>query len=162
MNSSPFFVHQYFFRVDSSMINFWCVRLFKIFQIRNQNISFPNSHRDQFKAKTDTWWYVLAKLMKSCLMSRWNRMTFNHCSKRYFWPFEWFSKSSFKRSFPVCQVVLDISLIATAFHRISPPFFIQSWLQQYCRSPFLNSAYGSFSNAIRLGSMRCWWSMIPW
>ena len=30
--------------------------------------------------------------------------------------------------FPFCQEVLDISQIAIAFHRISPPFFIQSCL----------------------------------
>ena len=29
-------------------------------------------------------------------------MIFNHCSKRNYWPFEWFSKSSVTRSFPVC------------------------------------------------------------
>ena len=39
---------------------------------------------------------------------------FNHCSKRYYWPFEWFSKSSFIRCFRVCQEVLDITQIAMA------------------------------------------------
>ena len=43
----------------------------------------------------------------------------------------------------------DMSQTATAFHRISPPFFIQAWLQQYSRCSFFHSAYGSFSNAIR-------------
>ena len=41
---------------------------------------------------------------------------------------EGFPKSSFILRFPVCQEVLVISLIATAFHRIWPPFIIQSGL----------------------------------
>ena len=39
------------------------------------------------------------------------------------------NKSSFMRSFPVCQQILHISRIAVAFHRIWPPLFIQSRLQ---------------------------------
>ena len=31
-----------------------------------------------------------------------------------YWPSEWFSKSSFMRSFPICQKVLDISQIVIA------------------------------------------------
>ena len=45
--------------------------------------------------------------------------------------------------------------MAIAFHRISPPFFIQAWLQQYSRRSFFYSAYRFFSSTIRLGSMRC-------
>ena len=37
-----------------------------------------------------------------------------------------------------------------------PPPYIQSWLQQYCWSTFFYSSNGSFSNAVCLGSMRCW------
>ena len=77
-------------------------------------------------------------------------MTFNHCSKRNYWPFEWFSKSPFIRSFPVCQEILDILQIVLAFHRISPPIFIQSWLQQYCWGSFFHSSYDSPSDAICL------------
>ena len=43
MNSSLFFWCQYFFRVDSSRIKFWCVQLTQIFQICNHNISFTNA-----------------------------------------------------------------------------------------------------------------------
>ena len=32
---------------------------------------------------------------------------------------------------------LEVSQIAMTFHRIRTPFFIQTWLQQYCRCPFL-------------------------
>ena len=60
--------------------------------------------------------------MKSWLVSCWNRVIFNHCSKRNYWAFEWFSKSSFTRSFPVCQEVLNISQMAIGFHRISHHF----------------------------------------
>ena len=42
-------------------------------------------------------------------------MVFNHCYKRYYWPFEWFSKSSVIGSFPICREVLDTSQMAKAF-----------------------------------------------
>ena len=43
--------------------------------------------------------------------------------KRYYCPFEWFSKSSFVRRFPIYLEVLDVSqiAIAIAFCRIWPP-----------------------------------------
>ena len=67
------------------------------------------------------------------------------------------------RCSPICQRRSWTFLqITTAFHRISPPCSIQAWLQQYCRRPFLYSAYRSFNNTIRLGSMRCWRTTIPW
>ena len=40
------------------------------------------------------------------------RVILNQWTKRNDWSFEWFSKSSFARSFPFCQEVLDISQIA--------------------------------------------------
>ena len=48
---------QYFFRVDPSRLNFWCVHFCQFFQIHNQSISFPNSTGDQCLAKKDprTW-----------------------------------------------------------------------------------------------------------
>ena len=52
------------------------------------------------------------------------------------WSFEWFSKSPFVRSFLFCQEVLNISQIAIALHRISPPFFIHASWQQYSRRSF--------------------------
>ena len=50
-------------------------------------------------------------------------MIFNHCSKKDYWPFEWFSKSSFIRSLPISQAVLDVSQMAIAFHRIKTTIF---------------------------------------
>ena len=111
---------------------------YKIFQGCHQNISFPNSSRDQLKAKKDSG-----------------------APKRYYWPFDWFSKSSLIRRFPVCQEVLDVSLVAKAFQRVRPPLFIKARLQQYCWRTFLHSSDGSFSGATRLGSMRCWNAVIP-
>ena len=69
--------------------------------------------------------------MKSWLISRWKRMIFNHCSKKNYWPFEWFSKSSAIRSYPFSLGVLDVSQKAIALHRISPPLFVQSWLKKF-------------------------------
>ena len=40
--------------------------------------------------------------------------------------------------------------------------FTQSWLQQYCWSTFFHSSNDSLSDAICLGSMRCWSLVIPW
>ena len=66
----------------------------------------------------------LPKWTNSRLIFRWRRMILNHCSKLYYWPFERFSKSSFRWSSPIFQEVLDISQIAIAFHRIWPTPFI--------------------------------------
>ena len=54
---------------------------------------------------------------------------FHQCAKWNNWSLKWFTESSFVRSFPVCQEILDISQMAIAFHRIWPPLFIQSRLQ---------------------------------
>ena len=70
--------------------------------------------------------------------SRWNRTIFNQCSKRILWAFWVFYTSSSMGSFPSARG-LGHSQIAVAFHRISPPSFIQSWLQQYRWSPFTRS-----------------------
>ena len=67
-----------------------------------------------------------------------------------------------KVSFPVGWEVLGVSQISTAFHGISPPFFIRAWSQQHCRCSFLFSAHCSFGNPIRLRSMRCRSTMISW
>ena len=41
---------------------------------------------------------------------------------------------------------------AIAFHGISPPFFVQAGLQQYCCCSFFYSSYSSFSNTVSLRS----------
>ena len=67
----------------------------------------------------------------------------NGGAKRNYSPFEWFSKSSFIRSFPLCQEVLDISQITTAFHRISPD------RNNTADIPSFYSGYRSLSNGIQ-------------
>ena len=64
-------------------------------------------------------------------------------------------KSPFIQCFSICSEVLDTSQVTAAFHRISPPLFIQARLQQHSRRSFFRSAYRSFSNNIWLGSMGC-------
>ena len=70
----------------------------------------------------------LPKLVGPWLVSCRNRLIFNHCPKRNLWSVEWFFESPFIRNFTLCQGVLNISQKAIAFHRISPPFFIQARL----------------------------------
>ena len=50
-----------------------------------------------------------------------NRVIFNHCSKKYYWSFKWFSESPLIRCLPIRQEILNISQIAAAFHGIRPP-----------------------------------------
>ena len=57
--------------------------------------------------------------------------------------------------FSICQEMLDISQTATAFHRIRPPFTIQSGLQQYFTRSFHYSAHRSFTSPFRLRSVVC-------
>ena len=47
------------------------------------------------------WWSL-------ALISGWNRIIFNQCSKRKYWSFEWLSASPLIRSFLVCQEVFHI------------------------------------------------------
>ena len=82
-------------------------------------------------------------------------------AKKYHRSFEWIAKSPFIRCVPVRQAVLNVSQIAVTLRGICPPFFVQDWLQQYCRSSFLDSAYRSFSNDICFWTVRCRRTMIP-
>ena len=68
-----FLSDQYLFRVDSSMINLWCVQLFEFFQIRKQNILSKFSPRsmhtqERFPVK------LSCQIMKSLIISCWNQM----------------------------------------------------------------------------------------
>ena len=76
-------------------------------------------------------------------------------NKRNDWSFSWFSKTPFVWSFPIRQEIYNISQIGIAVDGICPPFFIQTWLQQYSRGAFLYSAYCSFSNPICFRSVWC-------
>ena len=62
--------------------------------------------------------------------------------------FKWFSKTPFVLSLSIRQEILNVSHVGIAFHGICPPFFIQTWLQQYRRCPFFHSAYCPLSNPI--------------
>ena len=104
---------RYLLRVHSTKINIWCIQFTQFFQIcYHKYLLFkflPRSVHSQEKIPGSTFlpnWWILV------LIFRWSGMIFNHCSKGYYWPFEWFSKSSFMWRLPV---------------RYHPPF-IQSWL----------------------------------
>ena len=77
------------------------------------------------------------------------------------WSFKWFSKTPFVWSFPIRPEILNVSQIGKPFHRICPPIFIQTWLQQHCRGSFFHSAHCSLSNPICFRSVWCRRTMIP-
>ena len=91
--------------------------------------------------------------MDSWLVFRRNRVILNQWTKRNDWSLTRFSNTSFVRSFPIRQEILNVSQIA--------PFFIQTWLQQYCRRTFFHSEYCSLSNPICFRSVWCRRTMIP-
>ena len=99
--------------------------------------------------------------MDSWLVFRRDRVILNKRTKRDDWSFKRFSKTSFIWSLPIRQEILNVSQIGKAFHGICPPFFIQTWLQQYGRGAFFYAAHCSFSNPICLWSVWCWRTMIP-
>ena len=76
-------------------------------------------------------------------------------------PLNGFPKTSLVRSFPIRQEILNVSQISVTFHRICPPIFIQTWLQQYSRGAFFYSAHCYFSNPIGFWSVWCRRTMIP-
>ena len=71
--------------------------------------------------------------MDSWLVFRRDRVILNQWTKRNDWSFKRFSKTSFAWSLPIRQEILNVSQIGITFHGFCPPFFIQTWLQQYCR-----------------------------
>ena len=97
--------------------------------------------------------------MDSWLVSRRNRWTLNQWTKRN----DWGSPKRLSYGvFPIHrQEICNISKISVAFHGICPPFFIQTWLQQYCRCTFFHSACCSSSNPICCRSVWCRRAMIP-
>ena len=62
--------------------------------------------------------------------------------------------------FPSDNRSVNVSQIGVTFHGICPPFFIQTWPQQYSRGTFLYSAHCSFSNPICFWSVWCRRTMI--
>ena len=80
-------------------------------------------------------------------------MTFNHLPQKESLSLEIVLRIAFHKEFPICHEVLNIWQTATAFQRISPPFFIQARLQQYSRRRSFYSAHRSFSNTTRLSAL---------
>ena len=89
------------------------------------------------------------------------QVIFDHCSQRCYWSVKWYSEPRFICCLPIRQEILNVSQIGVAFHGIRPPFFIQTWLQQHRRCPFLHSAHRSFSNPICFRSVWCGRTMLP-
>ena len=98
-------------------------------------------------------------MMDSWLVFRRNRVKLNQWTKRNDRSFKRFPKPSLV--FSIRQEILNASQIRIVFHRICPPFFMQTWLQQYCRRTFFHSAHCSFSNPTRFRSARLRRTMIP-
>ena len=101
--------------------------------------------------------------MNSWLILRWRRMIFNHCSKRYYWPFEWFSKSSSRTAFSLLPGGLGhfaggnsfpLSL-TTSFHPVLTVAILLTYLPLLVGRLFQR-------DVICLGSMRCWRAVLPW
>ena len=157
----PFFGKYYFLWFESFRVDFWCVHRFQLsmsetnmspFQILTAYRAYPRNN----PGKT-----FFPQLMDSWLVLRRNRVILNQWTKRNDRSFEEFSKTPFEWSLPIRQEILNVSQIGKAFHGICPPFFIQTWLQQYCRRTFFHSAHCSFSNPICFRSVWCRLTMIP-
>ena len=71
--------------------------------------------------------------MDSWLILRSYRVILNQWTKWNDRSFKWFPKTSCIRRLPIRQEICDVSQIGISFHRICPPIFIQTWLQQYSR-----------------------------
>ena len=132
-----------------------------ILQCLRPKCLLSDSTRVQCITEKNTWQEFCSKLMHSRFVFRRNRVIFDHSSKRYYWSVKRHSEPPFIGCLPIRQEILNVSQIAVAFHGICPPIFFQTWLQQYCRCPFLYSAHCSFSNPIRFRSVRCWRTMVP-
>ena len=65
-----------FLCIESFHHGFWCVHLFQLLKVRNQYVSFENSHRIQDIVEEYSRKYFLPKLMDSRLVFRGNRMIF--------------------------------------------------------------------------------------
>ena len=90
---------------------------------------FQIPHRVQYITEGFTWQDIWTKLTYSRLVFRRNRVTFDHCSKRYCWSVEWHSEPPFMWCLPIRQEILNVSHMAVTFHRIRPPFVTQTGLQ---------------------------------
>ena len=142
-------------------VDFRCVHRFQLLNVCNQYVTLPNSHRVQSVSKEQSTEDFLSTLMDSLLVFRRNRVILNQWTKRNDWSFKRFSKTSLAWSLSIIREILNVSQIGKTFHRICPPIFIQTWLQQYCRRAFFHFAYCSLSSPICFRSVWCRRTMIP-
>ena len=131
----------YFLCIESFWEDFRCVHRFQLL-----NVCKLLCHPSKFSPRTERIQgtiqvNILSKLMDSWLVFRRDRVILNQWTKRDDWSFTRFSKASFVWSLSIRQEVLNVSQIGITFHRICPPIFIQTWLQQYRRRTFFHSAY---------------------
>ena len=100
MNSPSFCLISTLFRVDSSRIKYLMHPIFpnlpdllsEYLLSKFPPATYSGPRKILGKTFLPNWWSLDWSL-------EWNRMIFNHCFKRYYWPFEWFSKSSFITEF---------------------------------------------------------------
>ena len=93
----------------------------QFFNVCFHNVSFPDSPSLCITEKY-TWQDFSSKLMQSRLVFRRNRVTFDHCSKRYYWSVKRHSEPPFTWCLPIRQEILNVSQIGIAFQRFRPPF----------------------------------------
>ena len=88
------FKQHHLFCIESFSMDFWCVHLFQLLNIRDLYVSFPDSPRAQYIAMEDSTEHFLSKLMDSWLIFCGNWMTFNQGTKWKQWSFKWISTTS--------------------------------------------------------------------
>ena len=114
---------QHFLCIEPSGLEFCCVHLLQFFNVCDHPPA-DNASPSNTNGKT-----FAPKLMQSRLVFRWNRVTFDRCSRRDNWSVEWFSEPPFIGCLSIRQEILNVSQIAVAFHRIRQPFVTQTGLQ---------------------------------
>ena len=122
---------------------------------------FQNPPRVLRIAEKYTWQYFCSKLMQPGLVFRRKMVIFDHCSKRYYWSVKGHSEPPFIKCLPIRKEILNVPQMGVTLHGIRPPFFIQNWLQQHRRCPFLHSTHCSLSSPICFWSVWRWRTMIP-
>ena len=123
MNFFTFHWRQHCLCIEPSGVEFRCVHILHFLNVCDHNISFPDSLRVQCIAEKCTWQDFWAELVQSRLVFCRDRVIFDHCSKRCYRSFTWFSKSPFARCLPIRQEILNVSQMAVTFHRITAHHF---------------------------------------
>ena len=148
LNFSPLMGCEHFLCIEFFCVDFRCVRLFQFLNVCDQDVSFP----DSLPRATHVLAIYLARLLDRTDAARHfssrDRVIFDHRTKR---AIKWYSEPP----------LIWCLQIAAAFHGIRPPFIVQTWLHQYRRCPFLDSAHCSLSNPMSFRSVRRWRTLIP-